>query len=111
MNTLHHVHQNLRKNDTILSEVGTLQGSFELLPIQQEFLASSYENEHHFNQSILLNISKELENDVIENAISQLVLQHDMLRAKFKKEEDVYLGIYSLEKPNLCIETLSSSDR
>ncbi|WP_114905049.1 non-ribosomal peptide synthetase [Kordia sp. SMS9] len=108
--TIQELAKNLRENDTTLSEVGTLQGKFELLPIQHDFIASSYEESNHYNQSILLDISKEIETNVIEEVLSKLVLQHDMLSATFKKEDDTYYGVYASAAPTLLMETIDSTE-
>ncbi|WP_217701400.1 non-ribosomal peptide synthetase [Tenacibaculum aiptasiae] len=106
--TIQELSQNLRKNNTVLSEVGVLEGEFELLPIQHDFAESSFNNVNHYNQSVLMKISKELDDNIIDKAISKLVFQHDILRAKYRKEGDIYQGVYSLEEPKLYIENLKN---
>ena len=59
-------------------------GNIALTPIQSHFFADKNVKEpHHFNQSILIKSSNQLDNALLEKCLQQLVNHHDALRMTF----------------------------
>ncbi len=71
---------------TIDAEQGMLSGEIPLLPIQQWYLESKYENKSHFNQSHLFCINEQIEQKDLSQVVDILLAQHDALRLKFTFE-------------------------
>ncbi|TBO44300.1 non-ribosomal peptide synthetase [Pedobacter kyonggii] len=70
---------------TINSEQGLLKGKCGMLPIQQWYFQRDHLSLDHFNQSLLLDISKDVDFQIIETAIKELMKLHDSLRSIFIK--------------------------
>jgi amino acid adenylation domain-containing protein/non-ribosomal peptide synthase protein (TIGR01720 family) len=64
-----------------------ISGTVPLTPIQHWFFERELPNPHHFNQSVLLDVSPGLSIDVLSRAIEQLVAHHDALRLRFTQEQ------------------------
>ncbi|PTX63162.1 non-ribosomal peptide synthase protein (TIGR01720 family)/amino acid adenylation domain-containing protein, partial [Kordia periserrulae] len=92
--------KNLLTETTTVSESGKLQGTIELLSIQQEFLNSNPHTPEHYNQSAFVSLSKKFTSDQLKNAVQQLMEHHDMLRALFVKNDDEYTAYYGPLKHN-----------
>ncbi|NTS77173.1 non-ribosomal peptide synthase/polyketide synthase [Catenovulum sp. SM1970] len=68
---------------SIDAEQGTLKGDFSLLPVQQWFFDKALDNPHHWNQAFRLTLPSTVTEHALERALSELALQHDMLRCTF----------------------------
>ncbi|MBO9730363.1 MAG: non-ribosomal peptide synthase/polyketide synthase [Chitinophaga sp.] len=68
-------------------EQGVLSGNCGLLPVQQWYLTNNGNNEHisHFNQSVLLRISKAVSADTLQRATDMLAARHDALRFHYRQ--------------------------
>ncbi len=70
----------------VIAEQGTLEGEFELLPIQVWFFehvkSGQFLAYNHWNQSFMLKVP-ELDTGKVEKCIHSLISQHDMLRVTF----------------------------
>jgi amino acid adenylation domain-containing protein/non-ribosomal peptide synthase protein (TIGR01720 family) len=97
-----------RTVDKSFAEQGILSGSCDLLPIQQRYLDLNQQAVSHFNQSILIGISKQLNGLVIEKALQQLVLYHDALRFSYALLDGKWQQHYGLATVELL--TLDLSD-
>jgi len=64
-----------------------MNGAVPLTPIQHWFFDRELPNPHHFNQSVLLEVSPGLSIDILRRAIEQLVAHHDALRLRFTQEQ------------------------
>ncbi|MFQ3244132.1 MAG: amino acid adenylation domain-containing protein [Arenicella sp.] len=87
------IHELLQYCDTtkvrvILKEEGILQGVVDLSPIQSYFFESVKTDNHHFNQSVLLNLNVRLSIEVLQELITPLLEQHDALRFRFTKDDN-----------------------
>ena len=96
----------------IMAEQGLLSGSFELLPIQQWFFdlvhSGQIANQNYWNQSFLLKVQP-LKLALLEQAFSQLLVHHDMLRVRFSRKADGYQQSYLADLPLFTVEELDSS--
>ena len=92
-----------------LSEQGKLSGELSLLPIQQYFFELKLTNEHHYNQSFLIE-SPELEIEKLKIAIEKIVEQHDAFRLTYRKDtEGNMIQYYDSEKEVIPLEVLDVS--
>jgi amino acid adenylation domain-containing protein/non-ribosomal peptide synthase protein (TIGR01720 family) len=65
------------------AEQGLVTGSVPFTPIQHWFFEQQLPEAHHYNQSVLLEVSHELQPEQLEIIISQLLQHHDALRLRF----------------------------
>ena len=68
-------------------EQGELSGTSGLLPIQSWYLESADRDISHYNQSLLLKISKSITAIELQAVADVLMSRHDALRLVFEKEE------------------------
>ena len=71
---------------TLTSEQGLVTGIIPLTPVQHRFFEQDLAEPHHYNQSILLELSREIKHEQLEEVIDRLLQHHDVLRAKFFPE-------------------------
>lgn len=70
-----------------LVQQGLATGKVALTPIQCYFFEQGLAEQHHFNQSLLLEVRRRLTARQLQRVIEQLVLHHDALRLRFKRDE------------------------
>ncbi len=73
---------------SIVGEQGILTGSSDLLPIQQRYLETIYDASSHYNQSLLLEIDKSVNESYLENAVKVLLNRHDALRFVYQQNDE-----------------------
>ena len=61
---------------------------FDLSPIQQLYFECVGDNWTHFNQSVLLRLTRKFDSDNIARAVEAIATSHSMLRARFSKDEE-----------------------
>ncbi len=110
--TIAKIARQLKSNIPIIQELGVLKGEVPLHPIQKEFFAKKYEAFNHYNQSVLLKISKKVSKEVLETTLQELISHHDALRFKYTSNIDaVYpVQMYSDELSSLHTTTIESLD-
>jgi fengycin family lipopeptide synthetase B len=69
------------------TEQGLVTGSVPLTPIQHWFFAHNLPDAHHWNQSLLLEVSQPLDPVLLEEVVSLLLKHHDVLRLRFTQDE------------------------
>ncbi|NBC43821.1 amino acid adenylation domain-containing protein, partial [Corallococcus exiguus] len=69
----------------VVAAQGPVEGPVELTPVQQAFFAQERRQPHHFNQSLLLEVSRALDAAVLEKALCAVVKHHDALRMRFER--------------------------
>lgn len=86
---------------TVQTEEKTEQ-DFDLSPIQTIYLAASKEHQGNsrFNQSFSLRLSRYISPQAMRSAVKSLVIQHSMLRARFREDSD---GKWVQRLSNVCI--------
>ncbi|WP_225000412.1 non-ribosomal peptide synthetase, partial [Cesiribacter sp. SM1] len=94
------------RESAIAAEQGVLEGAAGLLPIQQHFFALDQQEPHHFNQSLLLEVSKELTEEVLDKAVKAILARHDALRFRYTKQEGAWRQAYGTLAAALAIEDL-----
>src|SRR6185437_8064627 len=95
----------------ITGEQGTLTGSFGLVPIQSWYLERSGKNVSHFNQSILLKISKEITAEVLQKALDQLITHHDALRLSFENRAGTWYQTYGTVNLKLEVDQVRADQK
>jgi amino acid adenylation domain-containing protein/non-ribosomal peptide synthase protein (TIGR01720 family) len=70
------------------AEQGLVTGSVPLTPIQHWFFEQNLPEPHHFNQSVLLKVSPELQPEQLEPIVLQLLQHHDVLRLRFSENRE-----------------------
>jgi non-ribosomal peptide synthase protein (TIGR01720 family) len=68
-----------------VSEQGEVSGEAPLTPIQRWFFEQDLAVPAHYNQSLLLQTSRELQADALKEAVRGLLRQHDALRLRFDR--------------------------
>ncbi len=71
----------------IVAEQGIVMGPASLTPIQHWFFEQELNEPHHFNQSVLLELRQAVEPELLEEAVRQIVVQHDALRLRFERSD------------------------
>ncbi|WP_233164338.1 non-ribosomal peptide synthetase [Snuella sedimenti] len=94
----------------IIAEKGGLEGNVPLHPIQRDFFERGYAVQNHYNQSVLLTVSKSVEENVLKEAVKRLTHHHDALRLQFETVENTIFPIqtYSSRHAELATETVAS---
>jgi amino acid adenylation domain-containing protein/non-ribosomal peptide synthase protein (TIGR01720 family) len=74
------------EEQTLKGEQDILNGNSGLLPVQQWYFTNNGDNEviSHFNQSILLSVSKSVSQDTLHRAADLLSVRHDALRFRYR---------------------------
>ena len=88
----------------IQAEQGLVTGPVPFTPIQHWFFEQEMPDPHHWNQAMLLEIRQPLDVSVMEKAVQHLLVHHDMLRARFRREADGWQqDIVHPEASSLCV--------
>jgi amino acid adenylation domain-containing protein len=69
------------------TEENLITGLIPLAPIQKSFFELDLPEAHHWNQSILLELQREIDREQLQEAIEHLVRHHDLLRSRFYKDD------------------------
>ncbi|NPD30167.1 phosphopantetheine-binding protein, partial [Corallococcus exiguus] len=69
----------------VVAAQGPVEGPVELTPVQHAFFEQDQRQPHHFNQSLLLEVSRALDAAVLEKALGAVVKHHDALRMRFER--------------------------
>jgi amino acid adenylation domain-containing protein/non-ribosomal peptide synthase protein (TIGR01720 family) len=97
-----------------LAQQGLATGRVSLTPIQRYFFEQNLAEPHHFNQSLLLAVRRRLTTTELQRVIEQLVLHHDALRLRFKRDEisgewqQSYAGREAARQ--VCVEVIDLSN-
>jgi amino acid adenylation domain-containing protein/non-ribosomal peptide synthase protein (TIGR01720 family) len=83
--------------NNLTSEQGLVTGEVPLTPIQCSFFEQNLPEPHHSNQSVLLELPKEIDLKQLEEVINHLLQYHDILRSRFVKTESAWECSISLE--------------
>ncbi|HPI00084.1 MAG TPA: condensation domain-containing protein, partial [Chitinophagaceae bacterium] len=68
-----------------------VEGLIPLSPVQQYFFEQNDVDNHHYNQSVLLQSKKPILEKDLKAALDKLVLHHDALRMVYKKIDNVWM--------------------
>ncbi|WP_062060637.1 non-ribosomal peptide synthetase [Aquimarina longa] len=93
---------------SIEGEQGVLSGTSDLLPIQQWYFDKIYSEEAHFNQAVLISISKEIKDTTLQQVAKELTTHHDALRFMYNKEDNSWIQSYGVSEGVLETVTLEN---
>jgi amino acid adenylation domain-containing protein/non-ribosomal peptide synthase protein (TIGR01720 family) len=103
------VAKRLELPENSLADQSVLSGETGLLPIQSWFFDTNHENKSHYNQSVLLQLNKEITAGQLSEAIEKLSLHHDALRLRFFKQNEIWKQTYSDQSAKLSSIILDES--
>jgi amino acid adenylation domain-containing protein/non-ribosomal peptide synthase protein (TIGR01720 family) len=72
----------------VQAEQSLVTGPVPLTPIQHWFFAQELPVPQHWNQALVLEARCKLDYPVLESAVQHLLVHHDILRARFRREAD-----------------------
>ncbi|MGA9773578.1 MAG: amino acid adenylation domain-containing protein [Blastocatellia bacterium] len=75
-------------SERLEAEQGLVTGPVPLMAIQRWFFEQERPDNHHYNQSVLLESDRPLDRTVLEKAVEQIVSHHDGLRLRFNRTQD-----------------------
>ncbi|WP_148707481.1 non-ribosomal peptide synthetase, partial [Chitinophaga skermanii] len=104
--TIAQLSSSLTQLEDIVAPVLPLEGESPMLPIQQWFFEQGHENLHHYNQAVLLDISKEVSASQLQAAVDYLCKEHDALRFRYSLGEDGSWKQY-YNGAGITVETIS----
>jgi non-ribosomal peptide synthase protein (TIGR01720 family) len=85
-------------------------GAVPLTPIQCWFLQTHRANPHHFNQSILVELTDELNEWALQRALDALLVQHDALRMRFEYVDGQWRQHNASVEPTGMLQRYNLSD-
>ena len=68
------------------AQQGAVTGDVPLVPIQCFFFDAAFEDPHHWNQAVVLEVRRRLAPALLEEALAALLVHHDALRLRFARE-------------------------
>jgi non-ribosomal peptide synthase protein (TIGR01720 family) len=83
--TIRRLAQVAEEGVSIIAEQGPVTGKVQLTPIQEWFFQQGFEEPWHWNQSLLLEVTKNLNIDHLRLAMKNVLEHHDALRMVFKQ--------------------------
>jgi amino acid adenylation domain-containing protein/non-ribosomal peptide synthase protein (TIGR01720 family) len=74
------------------AEQGEVVGAVPLTPVQHWFFELDLPNPGHWNMPMLMEARRRLEPDALRTALGALLLHHDALRARFRRDGEAWVG-------------------
>jgi microcystin synthetase protein McyA len=74
---------------------GIVTGEIPLTPIQHWFFEQNLQQMYHFNQSMLLSVSPQIEPDLLFQVVEKILEHHDALRLRYHKTSNYWQQINS----------------
>jgi amino acid adenylation domain-containing protein/non-ribosomal peptide synthase protein (TIGR01720 family) len=90
--------------EVVREQAEPVVGSVPLTPIQHWFFQTHTVNPHHFNQSMLLELTADLDEKAFELALQALWEHHDALRMRFERVEDQWRQHNAAPEPARLLE-------
>ncbi len=93
-------------------EQGAVTGELALLPAQHWFFEQAIPEPGRWNQSLVLDVQKHLDADVLAQALRLIVQHHDGLRLRFTRQQSVWAARFDLgNAPILWQRTLTDESQ
>ncbi|MFJ2264725.1 amino acid adenylation domain-containing protein, partial [Streptomyces sp. NPDC087844] len=92
------------------AEQGLVVGDFPLTPVQRWFLEREQPEPWHFNQSVVLQATDQVDADVLRVAARAVVEQHDALRSRFVREGGKWVGRVAAAEPADLVSVVDAVD-
>ena len=83
--TIEALAQVARQNKPVQTDQGLVKGDVLLTPIQHWFFEKHRLNPHHFNQSVLLELDRTIDVELLSSSFGHLIHHHDALRSRFEQ--------------------------
>ncbi len=96
-----------QKISSTVAEQGLLTGAAALSPIQAWFFEHAFPGMAHFNQSVLLEISRSFDEASLETVVVSLVKHHDALRFIYHKENGQWVQTYAAFEGGISVVDLT----
>ena len=96
-------------NNSFTCEQGLVTGIVPLTPIQHSFFEQDLAEPHHWNQSVLLELKQVIDLEHLVTAIDYLQQYHDLLRAKFYKQNEQWQSEIIESIPQIAITQIDFS--
>ena len=81
----------------VVADQGLLEGPAPLLPIQHWFFEQSFEQQHHWNQSMLLTLRQAIRPETLQDVVKHLMNHHDALRFSYRNDQGSWQQSYERE--------------
>jgi len=81
------------KAKNIRAEQGIISGPLNFIPIQKAFIDEKYQNQNHWNQSILFKVNIKLNKKLLIATIKKLANHHDSLRIRISEHKNQDMNI------------------
>ena len=94
---------------TQTAEQGLITGVVPLTPIQQRFFAQQFLDPHHWNQSVILEVSN-CNPTLLTKALQHLWEHHDILRSHFVRTKSTWEGVISSGNVRVPIQNYQLSE-
>ena len=95
---------------TEIAEQGIVTGEVPLTPIQHWFFQQNLPEAYHWNQSVLLEVSPEVNLTLLEKTLSHLLQHHDGLRLRFVEDEGKWQQFYGEPKEEVPFVRVAVAD-
>jgi len=95
----------------VVAQQQVVTGDIPLTPIQTWFFEQNWSEPHHFNQSVLLQVSHTFQAEVLCQAVSQLLEHHDALRLRFHVQAGNWQQINNGREDTVPFESVDLSDQ
>ncbi len=73
--------------EPLAAEQELVEGAVPLTPIQRWYLEQDLPDPHHFNMALLFEVRQPLDGEVLARTVKRLILHHDALRMRFRRED------------------------
>ncbi|MEH2283670.1 MAG: SDR family oxidoreductase [Nostoc sp.] len=95
--------------ETIEPEQGLGTKDLHLTPIQHRFLEENQPDIHHSNQSLLLEMQKGCDRNLLEQALQHLLKHHDVFHLRFIQKESAWQQIYASSNDTIELKQVDLS--
>jgi len=92
-----------------VADQGTVTGRVPLTPVQARFFELNQPELHHYNQAMLLEVHGSAAPTLLAKAIKGLLLQHDVLRTRFRPNADGWQAMITPPDDFMPFETIDLS--
>lgn len=95
----------------LASEQGPIEGSVPLAPAQQRYFGWGLARPERYCQYVVLHCEETLDTHILREALRQLVVHHDVLRAQFHQEEGNWTQTFAnADEASVNVQTLAEHD-
>lgn len=97
------------KEKIAIAQRGLCQGTVKSTPVVSWFMSQNFICRNHYNQSILLEVGREIGTTQLETIMYQLIAHHDALRLNYHpRKQEMYYNNEHLNNPYLIPEYILS---